>query len=109
MSGGPPNTESPWMSYMDDARTVCLHADGAPGLMAAVAINGFGEETLLLVAKDLLGTQGVDMGNPRCSQPTRTGRPCRVQVAERGDRCRIHGDPHQKRPTQDGDADASAE
>lgn len=100
-------------SVVDWARTACLCQSGMPGYVAAVAVAEDGTESLWLVDEPQLSRPDAPCGDPcqrheqvgrlprgfrdriwgdalRCGAATYAGAPCRIRVAEPGDRCGHH-------------------
>lgn len=101
--------------FVDRDRSASLWDVGAPGYLAAVGVDPDGQDVLAVVSEEHLGVKGAPQGcadqpheqtgplpalwrrringDPRCGQPTRAGRPCRIRVANRGDACGAHRKP----------------
>lgn len=98
------------VNLIDPTRAVDLTPYGLPGFQAAVAVQRpTGRESLWLVEVATLGTDHGELPvpehertgllptylrdwfglEPRCGRPTKSGEPCRVQVREHGQHCRL--------------------
>lgn len=100
---------------VDRARCVCLCGDGLAGYTAAIAIESDGTEHAVLAAEIAIGDDRVRydatcaavaheqlgplpprwfarvrLAPLRCGRPTKTGTPCRVEIAVPGRTCGWH-------------------
>jgi len=102
--------------FIDPRRTVCLcDVGGDPDYIATVTVAADGSETLWLAHEESIGRNDIDHGNENpsheklgrlpkairdriwgeallCGRLLRTGRPCRMRVAEPGGSCPQHQD-----------------